>query len=144
MLVVVQMLKSCLNLHYCMDYSSDPMPHAHSRCLLSPSPPAFYLSQHQGLFHWVSSSHQVAKVLELQLPHQSVLPMNIQDWPPLWLVCLNYLQSMGPSRVFPTPPFCPPAHLSILLPHLFFYWFLLVYFSFQLLCCTTMFAFYLC
>ena len=35
--------------------------------LLSPSPPAFHLSQHQGLFQWVSSSHQVAKVLELQL-----------------------------------------------------------------------------
>ena len=29
-----------------------------------PSPPAFNLSQHQGLFQWVSSSHQVAKVLE--------------------------------------------------------------------------------
>ena len=37
----------------------------------SPSPPAFSLSQHQGLFQWVSSSHQVAKVLELQLQHHS-------------------------------------------------------------------------
>ena len=37
--------------------------------LLSPSPPAFSLSQHQGLFKWVSSLHQVAEVLELQ--HQS-------------------------------------------------------------------------
>ena len=36
---------------------------------LSSPPPAFSLSQHQGLFQWVSSSHQVAKVLELQ--HQS-------------------------------------------------------------------------
>ena len=36
-----------------------------------PSPPTFYLSQHQGLFKWVSSSHQVAKVLEFQLQHQS-------------------------------------------------------------------------
>ena len=42
-----------------------------SHHLPSPSPPAFYLSQHQGLFQWVSSSHQVAKVLELQLQHQS-------------------------------------------------------------------------
>ena len=33
---------------------------------LSPSPPAFNLSQHQGLFQWVSSSHQVAKGLEFQ------------------------------------------------------------------------------
>ena len=39
--------------------------------LLFPSPPTFNLSQHQGLFKWVSSSHQVAKILELQLQHQS-------------------------------------------------------------------------
>ena len=39
-----------------------------SRPLWSPSP-AFSLSQHQGIFQWVSSLHQVAKVLELQ--HQS-------------------------------------------------------------------------
>ena len=37
----------------------------------SPSPPALYLSQHQGLFKRVSSSHQVAKVLEFQIQHQS-------------------------------------------------------------------------
>ena len=42
-----------------------------SHPLLSPSPPALNLSQHQGLFQWVSSSHQVAKVLEFQLQHQS-------------------------------------------------------------------------
>ena len=36
-----------------------------------PFPPAFNHSQHQGLFTWVSSSHQVAKVLEFQLQHQS-------------------------------------------------------------------------
>ena len=41
-----------------------------SRPLSFPSPPAFNLSQHQDLFKWVSSSHQVAKVLELQ--HQSL------------------------------------------------------------------------
>ena len=39
--------------------------------LSSPSPPAFNLSQHQGLFQWVSSLHQVAKVLEFQLQPQS-------------------------------------------------------------------------
>ena len=39
--------------------------------LSSPSLPAFNLSQHQGLFIWVSSSHQVAKILEFQLQHQS-------------------------------------------------------------------------
>ena len=42
-----------------------------SHPLSSPSPPAFNLSQHQGLFQWVSSSHQVAKVLEFQLQHLS-------------------------------------------------------------------------
>ena len=42
-----------------------------SHPLSSPSPPAFSLSQHQGLFQRVSSSHQVAKVLALQLQPQS-------------------------------------------------------------------------
>ena len=41
-----------------------------SHPLSSPSPPALNLSQHQGHFKWISSSHQVAKVLELQLKHQ--------------------------------------------------------------------------
>ena len=41
-----------------------------SHPLSSPSPPALNLSQYLGLFKWVSSSHQVAKVLELQLQHQ--------------------------------------------------------------------------
>ena len=40
-----------------------------SHPLSSPSPPAPNPSQHQGLFKWVSSSHQVAKVLEFQLQH---------------------------------------------------------------------------
>ena len=39
--------------------------------LSSPSPPTFNLSQHPGLFKWVSSSHQVPKVLEFHLQHQS-------------------------------------------------------------------------
>ena len=42
-----------------------------SRPLSSP-PPAFSLSQHQGLVQWVNSSHQAAKLLELQLQHQSL------------------------------------------------------------------------
>ena len=44
-----------------------------SHPLSSPSPPAFNLSQHQGLFQWVRSLHQMAKVLELQL---SISPSN--------------------------------------------------------------------
>ena len=42
-----------------------------SHPLSSPSPPALNLSQQQGLFQWVSSSHQVAKALEFQLQHQA-------------------------------------------------------------------------
>ena len=42
-----------------------------SHPLSSPSPPTFNLSQHQRVFQKVSSSHQVAKVLEFQLHHQS-------------------------------------------------------------------------
>ena len=41
-----------------------------SHPLSAPSPPTFNHSQHQGLFQWVSSSHDVAKVLEFQLQHQ--------------------------------------------------------------------------
>ena len=42
-----------------------------SHPLLSPSPPAPNPSQHQGLFQWVNSLHEVAKVLEFQLQHRS-------------------------------------------------------------------------
>ena len=47
------------------------MPFQPSHPLSSPSPSAFNLSQHQGLFKWVSSLHQVAKILEFELQHQS-------------------------------------------------------------------------
>ena len=82
--------QSCLTLWDPMDCSTPGFPvhhqlleliktHVHwvgdaiqpSHPLSSPFPPAFNLSQHQGLFQWVSSSHQVVKVLELQLQHQS-------------------------------------------------------------------------
>ena len=42
-----------------------------SHPLSPPPPPAPNPSQHQGLFQWVNSSHQVAKILEFQLQHQS-------------------------------------------------------------------------
>ena len=53
-----------------------------SHPLSSPSPPALNLSQHQGLFQWVSYSHQVAKVLEFQLQHQSFQ----------WIIRTDFLQ----------------------------------------------------
>ena len=70
-----------------------------SHPLSSPSPPAPNPSQHQGLFKWVSSSHQVAKILEFQLQHQS-FPKNTQDWSPLGWTGWISLQSKGLSRVF--------------------------------------------
>ena len=50
-----------------------------SHPLSSPSSPAPNPSQHQGLFKWVNSSHEVAKVLGVSAA-TSVLPMNTQDW----------------------------------------------------------------
>ena len=84
--------QSCLTLCDPMDCST-PGPHVHhqfpeftqihvhwvgdeiqpSHPLSSPSPPTFNLSRHQGLFQWVSSSHQVAKVLEFSF---SISPSN--------------------------------------------------------------------
>ena len=82
--------QSCLTLCDPMNHSMSGLPvhhqlleftwtHVHwvgdaiqsSHPLLSPSPPAFNLSQNHSLFKWVSSSHQVAKVVEFQLQHQS-------------------------------------------------------------------------
>ena len=60
-----------------------------SHPLSSRSPPAPNPSQHQSLFQWVNSSHEVAKVLEFQLEHQSF--RNTQDWSPLeWtdIICI--------------------------------------------------------
>ena len=82
--------RSCLTLCDPMDWSTPGLPvhhqppeftqtHAHRvgdaiqpcHLLSSPSPPAPNPSQCQGLFQWVSSSYEVAKVLEFQLQHQS-------------------------------------------------------------------------
>ena len=70
-----------------------------SHPLSSPSPPALNPSQHQGLFKWVSSSHEVAKVLEFQLQHQSFQWIFRTDFP-LGLADLISLQFKGLSRVF--------------------------------------------
>ena len=69
---------------------------------LSPScTPALNLSQHQGLFQWLGSSHQVAKLLELQFQHQSfwrrkqteqALESRIPSWNRLWT--LSYKPSI--------------------------------------------------
>ena len=57
--------------------------------LLSPYPPAFNLSQHQGLFQGVSSLHKVANVLKFELQDQSFQWIFLQGWFPLgWTVDL--------------------------------------------------------
>ena len=64
-----------------------------SHPLLSPSPPNFDLSHHQRLFWWISSLHQVAKVLELQLQHQSLQWIFRTDFFYNWLVWSPCIQS---------------------------------------------------
>ena len=71
-----------------------------SHPLSSTSLPAFNLSQHQGLYQWVSSLYQTAKESVGVSVSASVLPMNIQDWFPLGLTGLISLLSKGLSRVF--------------------------------------------
>ena len=61
-----QLLESTQTHVHCVNDTIQP-----SHLLSSPPPPALNLSQHQSLFKWVSSLHQVAKVLEFQLQHQS-------------------------------------------------------------------------
>ena len=69
-----------------------------SHPLLPPSPPALNLSQHQGLFQWVDSWHQVTKLLELQLQHQSfqwIFRIDfLQDWLVWSLCCPRNLESV--------------------------------------------------
>ena len=67
-----------------------------SHPLLSPFPPALNLSQHQGLFQWISSLHQVVKALVLQLQH--ILPVKSQGWFPLGLQSLKSLLQHHSSK----------------------------------------------
>ena len=62
-----------------------------SHPLSFPSPPAFNLSQHQGLFQWMSSLHQVVKVLELQLQHY--FPSN--EYPGLISLRIDWLDLLA-------------------------------------------------
>ena len=75
-----------------------------SHPLSSPFPPAFSLSQHQGLFKWVSSSHKVAKVLEFQPHHQSSQWVFRVDFLSDWLVWCPCSTSDS-QESSPTPQF---------------------------------------
>ena len=94
-------------LHYLPEFAqthvhwvSDAIQQSHS--LSSASPPTFKLSQHQGLYQWVSSSYH----LHIRWPNSGasasawVLPMNILGWFPLGLTGLICLQYKGLSSVF--------------------------------------------
>ena len=74
-----------------------------SHPLLSSSPPALNLSQHQGFFKWVSS-HQVAKVLEFQLQHQSFQWIFRADFLYNWMVWSPF-SPKDSQKSFPTPQF---------------------------------------
>ena len=86
-------------LHYHLEFAQT---HVHwvgdtiqpSHPLLSPSP-AFNLSQHQGLFQWVSSLHQAAKVLELQLQSALALPIECSGLISFRIDWLNLLAVQG-------------------------------------------------
>ena len=84
-----------------------------SHPLLSPSPSALNLSQHQALFKWVSSSHQVAKVLEFLLQHQSFQwtfrVHFLQDWL-VWSPC--YPRDSQESSPAPQFKIINPSALS--------------------------------
>ena len=138
--------QSCLTVCDAMDYSTLGLPvhhqlpeftqtHIHwvgdaiqpSHPLSSPFPPAVNLSQHQGLFKWVSSSYQVAKVLEFQLQHQSFQ----------WISRTDFLQNglvgspcspRDSQESFPTPQFKSINSLAFsflyspVFPSLYAYW----------------------
>ena len=96
-------------LHYLPEFTqthvhwvSDAIQPSHS---LSPSStPDLNLSQLQGLFLWVSSSHQVAKVLELQFQHQSFQWIFRVDFPYDWLVWSPF-SPRNSQESSPTPQF---------------------------------------
>ena len=78
-----QLLESTQTHVHCVGSAIQP-----SHPLSSPSPPAFNLSQHQGLFKWISSSNQVARVLELQYQFFQLIFRTglLQDWL-VWSLC---------------------------------------------------------
>ena len=92
-----------------------------SHLLSSPSPPAPNSSQHQGLFQWVNSSHEMDKVLEFQLQHQSLqwTPRTISfrmDWLDL-LAVQGILKSLLQHQSSKASIFQHSAFLTVQLSH---------------------------
>ena len=116
LLICCSVTKSCPTLCNPMDCSTPGFPvlhylpefaqtHVHGVNAIQPSyplqpasHPALNLPQHQGLYQWVSSSHQVAKVLELQLQRQSFQWIFRVDFLSDWLVGSPCCLSKGLSR----------------------------------------------
>ena len=95
--VIPQMENLCQVRVCCFGDANQP-----SHPLTPSSPPALSLTQHQGLFQWVSCSHQVTKRLEFQPQHQSFQGVFRVDFPYDWLV---------------ESPFCPGSLRSLLRCH---------------------------
>ena len=105
-------------LHYLLEFAQTQV-HWVSDAIIQPShplslppPPALNLSQHQGLFQWVSPSHQVGQ--SIGAPASAlVLPMNIQGWFPLGFTGLISLLSgsqglfTGGKGAWDCVPTCP-------------------------------------
>ena len=83
------------------------------------SPPALYLSQHQGPFQSVTSSHQVAKVLELQLQHQSFQWIFRVDFLYDWLLSKRLLRVFSSTTIWKHQFFSTQLSLMVQLPHLY-------------------------
>ena len=120
--IIIQFSRSVLSVCDRMDCSTPGLPvhhqlpeltqtHVHwvgdaiqpSHPLLSPSSPAFHLSQYQDLFQWVSSSHEVAKVSKYHLQHQSFQWIFRTDF--LRMDRLDLLVVQGTLESSPTPQF---------------------------------------
>ena len=104
-------------LHYLPEFAqthvhwvSDAIQPCHPRSI--PFPPVFNLSQQQGLCQWVSSSHQVAKVLEFQLHHQSFQWIFRTDFLLDWLVW-SQCSPRDSQESSPTPQFKSINSLSL-------------------------------
>ena len=105
------------------------MPSIHpSHRLSSPSSPALNLS-HQGLFNWVSSSHQVAKVLEFQHPHQS-----FHEHPGQISFRMDWLDVLGVQGTLKSPLQHHNSKASVLqLSAFFLFFFLFIFMSWRLI-----------
>ena len=90
---------------------------------VAPSPPAFNLAQHRGLYQWFGSLHQVAKELALQLPYQSFQWVLRVDFLYNWLVwapcCPRDSQEFTPAPQFKSINSLCSAFIMVQLSHLY-------------------------